>query len=329
MSLLRTIFLLPLLAIQSQPPAPQVPTDDDLNPKRAHIQIMVPFENREPPRLALYATPRLTGDPVITLNGEGLFIRGKLACTWRGGTFEGPSPDDIPVLASADAAANEYRWCAPGLPIRSIWHYEEGGRSSHLLIEVAARRGTLIETRQGRTRYYFDLNSLQGDPVDDGDPVETELRRVVRLKGVTGWSWNESKRDIDRREAKALAALLKDRTFTTFLRDIRACLSSSKVPGCLVPFVKREHPGAVLGEASLDSWANAEEFVDFVWQQLPESGAGAGLERRPWDELVACLFTRGMRGASKDGVTLETDTYICDVERIDGAWKFASILHLS
>src|SRR2546421_6588021 len=52
------------------------PTADDLNPDRAHIEILLPDFSvlREAPHIALYPTPALNGAPAIELTGAGLCL---------------------------------------------------------------------------------------------------------------------------------------------------------------------------------------------------------------------------------------------------------------
>jgi hypothetical protein len=314
-----SLLLLPLAMASGQLP-PDGPTEAELNPNRAHISIILPdFGDRgEAPNFALYATPNLRGSPAIRLTGDGLFIGGKLACSWPGGRFDGSNArGHLMVLGYTDDDATNYRGCPAGTPIKSFWSFHDG-QYPRLYIEVAARRGSLIETRQGQTRYYFDLNQLQGDPAVRGKAIDAELSRVVRPKGFTAWSWVESIRDSERRASAALAQLRKDRTFSAFVSDVQACLTSPGVPGCFTKYVKPEFYYSDLWASTNQPHATPAEFVDFLWRQPANYGV------RPWDQLVACFTSGSLTNASKDEVRFETDEYYCGVARVGGRWRLAS-----
>ena len=315
--LLRALLVLPFVTTSVQL-TPAVPTEDDLNPNRPHIEIILSDlgDMGKAPEIALYATSSLTGSPIVKLTGDGLFVRGNLVCSWPSGHFDGSNTrGHLMVLGYADENATDYHGCPSGLPIKSFWSYHDG-RDPNLFIEVASRRGSVIEARQGVTKYYFDLSSLQGDPAVRGEAIDPLLARVIRRKGVTGWAWIESRRDSERRASAALARLRKDITFQTFVREVRACLSSSGTPKCFVRFVKPEfyYP---------DLWdrphATPEEFVEFVWRQSNESGL------RPWDQLVACFSVGRMTAGSEVHVRFATDAYYCDVIRVGRRWLLENV----
>src|SRR2546423_8309793 len=105
------------------------PTAGDLNPDRAHIEILLPDFSvlREAPHIALYPTPALNGAPAIELTGAGLFVHGTLVCSWPGGRFDWSNDREyVMVLGYADDDANDYRGCPAGLPIKSVWEYADG-----------------------------------------------------------------------------------------------------------------------------------------------------------------------------------------------------------
>jgi hypothetical protein len=294
------------------------PTTADLNPDRAHIQILLPDldERREAPHVALYTSPALGGAPAIELTGDGLFVNGALVCSWPGGHFENER-SYLMVLGYVDRDATDYRGCPAGLPIKSVWEYADG-KDAALFIEIAARNGSLIETRWGGKKYYFDLNALQGDPAVRGEAIDPVLTRVVRPKGYTAWAWIEPRRDTERRAAAALASVRREESFTTFVRDVKACLSSAATPGCLARFVKPEFYYAELWAKTNRPHAAPAEFVDFVWHQRDQSGG------RMWNRLVACFTTGTLTDASKNAVRFQTDNDFCDIERTSSGWKLVS-----
>src|SRR4030095_887962 len=105
-----------------------------------------------------------------------------------------------------------------------------------------------------------------------GDSLVASPSFGVRFKGFTGWAWEEPANTAKRRAAAALANLQADSTFTTFLRRVRACLSSPAAPRCFVQFVQPEIYYPDMLRTTDRPHATAAEFVEFVWNQSVASG---------------------------------------------------------
>src|SRR4051794_9324101 len=259
------IVWLTVVASSAQPIA-KVPTEDDLNPSHAHVEVFLDMFTRsgEAPHIALYTTPDMKGPPAVELTGDGLFVHGQLQCSWPGGRFDGSNARrHLMVLGYADENASDFRGC-PDLPIRSFWSYDDG-RDPRLFVEVGSRRGSRVSIRRGGTTFYLDLNALPGDPALRGEPIDAALSRVIRRKGFTGWAWIEPRRSSESRAATAVVRRRHDAALTAFLRDVRACVVSESRPSCLGRFVKSQFYYPDLWDATRRPSATPYEFAQFLW----------------------------------------------------------------
>jgi len=146
----------------------------------AHIWVLMP--DRWDVRL--YSDPNLTGDPVIHLTDDGLFVNGERVCSWPGGRYDRAQEPNM-VLGYRDfgsVASQVYDGCRVQTPVLSTWG-DNGIGTAAVFLEVAERRGNIVELRFGARKVYLDLNSLPGDPETPLPDVKHEAR------GFTGWIW--------------------------------------------------------------------------------------------------------------------------------------------
>lgn len=281
----------------------------ELNPDRAHISVFPPTHWN----LQFYGRPDLSGQPVIELTDEGLRIDGRLTCAWPGGRWNETRAANM-VLGYATVDAEGYHPCVPhGLPLISTWG-DKGLGAAAIYIEVASRRGRVVESRWGPRRLYIDLNTLPGDP---REPIQDAN---LRTQGFLGWEWLLSEHEEQRQTRAAFARLLRQPAFKQFVDGVRSCLTSRRVPGCLAPFVEspfyHSNAAAALEKAN---YVTAAELVRYAWTAAGQSG-GTG---KAWDDLRSCLLDGVPVSVTPQFVQL-SGAVLCNVERGRTGWKLTA-----
>lgn len=308
MTILQNVLAL-VLTVISPAAIPQAGPPVDLNPDRAHIRVFTPSHWN----LQFHGRPDLSGQPVIALTDEGLRIDGRLTCAWPGGRWNETRASNM-VLGYATVDAEGYHPCVPqGLPLISTWG-DKGLGAAAIYIEVASRRGRVVESRWGVRRLYLDLNTLPGDP---REPIRNAN---LRTRGFLGWEWLLSEHDEQRRTRASYARLLRQPAFKQFVDGARLCLASTRVPGCLAPFVEspfyHSDAAAALKKAH---YVTAAELVRYAWTAGGESG-GTG---RAWDDLRSCLLDGVPVSVTPTRVQLSGAVH-CNVERGRTGWKLTA-----
>lgn len=281
-----------------------------LNPDRAHVEV---FLTDSAPAFRLTERRDGSGRNTIQVDERGLSINRAIVCSWPNGFYDGGNAVNM-VLGytgvSADGRPEHSTGCPPGVPIISKWG-DSGLGGATLYIEVLSRTGSVVETQYGDRRFYLDLNRLPGDPRIP-DPSFN-----LKPKGRVGWEWHDASREVAGRERAAVAALLEEPAFARFVTDVRGCLTSSRVPDCLVSFVSRTALDAHRGIR----YATPEAFVHDIWQDPPSHGESSRL----WDEVVGCLTAGHLR--TRYGIRLEAEEgLICELRRELEGWKLAVLM---
>jgi len=271
----------------------------EFNPKRAHVKLFP----REAPDLRFYRRRDLRGLPAIRLNERGAFVGDQLVCAWPGGRYDSRNRVNMVLGYETPPEIGDPKYvpCPAGFPIISTWG-DQGHGGAVLLIEVASRKGTLVEVVFQGQSYYLDLKSLPGDP-----SVPT------RSGGWVGWYWQISGEEAEKAVRAAADRLRRRPAFTRFLREARACLSSANAPRCFISFVRETiyFPEARLGEYSV----TAEQFTNAVWQRVGDDGHPL------WGHLSEC-FASGDLSAGSRAATLTTQKgWTCELEETRSGWK--------
>ena len=308
MTMLQNVLSL-MLAGVGPTAIPQAGPPLELNPDRAHISVFPPSHWN----LQFYDRPDLSGRPVIELTDQGLRIDGSLKCRWPGGRWNEMRAANM-VLGYRTADAGDYHPCVPlGLPLISTWG-DKGLGAAAIYIEVAARRGRVVESRWGARRLYLDLNTLPGDP---REPIQDAN---LRTKGFLGWEWLLSENAEQRHTRAAYLRLLRQPAFKQFIDGVRSCLASRRVPGCLAAFVEspfyHSEAAAALGKTN---FVTAAELVRYAWTAAGESG-GTG---RAWDDLRSCLLDGVPASVTPEFVQL-SGAVLCNLELGRTGWKLTA-----
>jgi hypothetical protein len=262
-----------------------------LNPNLPHVDIYPPAHWN----LRLFARRDMSGRPAIELNDQGLFVDGTRVCAWPGGRW---NPDDAANMLLGYDERRTYIGCGADMPVLSIAG-DNGLGAAAVYIEVVRRVGTVAEARYGSRTLYLDLNSLP--------------------RG--GWDWLISEREQARRDAEAAQKLRQDPVFARFVRDVRACLSSSRTPGCFASFLESPfYDWDAAAKVARDYYVTAEQFVDYA-ASAPARGASSG---KLWDEIVACFTNDRLLVMTPREARFEGDVN-CDVKRTAAGWKVTSI----
>jgi hypothetical protein len=291
-----------------------------LNRQRAHVRLY----GDDAPSLAFYARRDLSGPPVIRVNEQGAFVGQTLVCSWPGGKYD-PRNSSGMVLGYSEGSveAPTYTGCPDGFPVISTWG-DHGLGGAALFIEVFSRRGAIVEVRFRDQPLYFDLNMLPGDPRDEA-PISsfrsvTADKTGLRPKGFMGWQWEIPVVEADRLRAVAAEKLRREPRFARFIRDVKACLSSSRVPGCFIPFVK---DGLYYPEADPTAfYVTAAKFADYVWRQTDYDGS------RLWNRLRECFVSGGLDAGDTAARLEGKQGWSCDLELTKKGWKLTGFLQL-
>ena len=277
--------LILVLSGAQSPPAPR------LNPNLAHVDIYPPAHWN----LRLFARRDMSGRPAIELNDEGLFVDGTRVCAWPGGRW---NPDDAANMLLGYDERHAYTGCGSDMPVVSLAG-DSGLGAAAVYVEVVRRIGTIAEARFGSRTVYLDLKSLpQG-----------------------GWDWLISEREQARRDAAAAQQLRQDPAFARFVRDVRACVSSSRAPGCFAAFLESPfYDWDAAAKVARDFYVTAEQFVDY----LADAPARAASSGKLWDEIVAC-FTNDRLLVMTPREARFAGGVNCDVKRTPAGWKVTSI----
>ena len=124
----------------------------ELDPTRAHVRLYP----KAAPDLKFFANRNLRGLPAIRLNGRGAFVEDQLVCSWPDGQYDpGNAANMVLGYETRPEIGNaKYDPCPPGFPIISMWG-DGGLGGADLYIEVASRKGTIVDVRYAGRSYYF------------------------------------------------------------------------------------------------------------------------------------------------------------------------------
>lgn len=289
----------------------------ELNPLRAHVSLYL----TEAPDLRFYARRDLTGPPEIVVNDLGAFVGKTLVCPWPGGRYDVSDRANM-VLGYAtrlDIDSGKYTPCPDGFPVISTWG-DHGKGAAALYIEVFTRNRSLVEVRFRGKPYFVDLNALPGDPRPQLEVAGSSFIAApslplfgVKPKGFVGWEWEIPEVEATRLRASATARLRRQPEFAQFLKSAQACLSSSRVPACFVPFVDE-----ILANPEIEPRVYnvaAADFVDAVWRQANQDG------RRRWADLRECFFSQDLDPGIDRARLMTNQGWVCDLALTRNGWK--------
>lgn len=299
-----------LLLVISLVVVPVVPARAQvLDPAKPHIRI---YLGAEPPALAFYDSPALSGEPVFRLDARGLKIDGRLVCSWPGGQYRYDRSAPMMVLGYAERDGN---WeavnggCPAGVPIISGWDF--GGATLYVAVEKLD--GLIVSVRYESRFAYFTLESLHGRPREGSGDFLKQLSRTGRI----GWEWLPSEEEVRRQHAAVFAQLQQLPAFSRFLASIRNCLDSDDVVRCIpaVADPNIQHDGE--GGTGLVS------FLQYL-SQASVTTPGETVA----SELRRCF---GSGGRFRDGgapryVQFVTESgYICEVHRVESRYLLVGL----
>ena len=133
-----------------------------VNVRKTHLEVEI---DNEFPQLTFFDTKNLKGKPTLELNTSGLYISGKLVCSWPEGKFRNDKKDDsfysgmVLGFGKFDPMKSDYKPCPTHQPVISTVSEAGAGRAT-LYVEVERINGDLLEAKIGKKSIYLSLKSI-------------------------------------------------------------------------------------------------------------------------------------------------------------------------